>query len=426
MTPAPVGARAIAGAIDTAVVLALCGVYFLVPLLTRGLVLPMWGVLAAILGYLVVPLSAFKQTLGMRLLNLELVTKDGHAVGPGDVLFRELLGRGFFPAAFLFTIFAGLVAGWLGIARFAAPTGIALLFFFASAVALGVAVLGHLLILSRDDRRSVADLMARSFVRVAPPPAAPPTDAEELADLKAERSKKLRGVVLFEVALVVAAVALPWVLTQKTETKEEYAARLQRQKLEAEAKATPDDERVLSELARAYAREGRVDDAAELQRRFDAAQAKHAAERVEKLKAAVAANPKDERALAELLDVYDDAQDWDAAKAAYRRFLDASEDHELRAGFGRWLWRRRFHEEAIAEVKEAQQRDPAMEGVHSLLGRIMADCDRLEEAQTELALALQEDPEDEEAKAVFEVLNEELGPLPPAKLKALKSAAKPR
>ena len=128
-----------AGAIDTVVVLGLCAVYFLIPLLTRGLVLPMWGVLAAVLGYLVVPLAAFKRTLGMKLLGLELVTKDGHAVGPGDVLFRELIGRGFFPAAFLFTLFAGLAASWFGVARFAAPAGIALLFFFASAVALGVA-----------------------------------------------------------------------------------------------------------------------------------------------------------------------------------------------------------------------------------------------------------------------------------------------
>lgn len=400
--------------------LGLCAAYFLVPLLTRGLVLPMWGVLAAVLGYLVVPLAAFKRTLGMRLLGLELVTKDGHAVGVGDVLFRELLGRGFFPAAFLFTIFAGLVASWLGVARFAAPAGLALLFFFASAVAVGVAMLGHVLILTRDDRRSVADLMARSWVRVAVPGVVP-TDVDERADWNAARSKTLRTVVVFEVLLLAGALALPWVLTQRTESRGEYAARLQRQKLEAQAKATPDDERVLSELARAYALEGRADEADQMRARLAAAQAKHEAERVERLKANVAANPRDERALAELLDVYDGTEDWPAAKAAYRRFLDVSEDHDLRAGFGRWLWRRGFHEEAIAEVKEAQKRDPQMEGVHSLLGRILADCDRLEEAQTELHLALQEDPDDAEAKVVLEVLNEELGPLSPAKVKALKT-----
>ena len=167
---------------------------------------------------------------------------------------------------------------------------------------------------------------------------------------------------------------------------------------------------------RTYMKEGRGEEAVQMRLRFDAARAKHEAERVGRLKANVAANPKDERALAELLDVYDGTSDWPAAKAAYRRFLDASEDHELRAGFGRWLWRRGFHEEAIAEVKDAQKRAPQLQGVHSLLGRIMADCDRLEEAQVELALALKEDPDDEEAKVVFEVLNEELGP----------SKAKPR
>src|SRR6185369_866470 len=113
-------------------------------------------------GTLAIPLSAFRQTLGMRIFGLELVGKDGHAVGPGDVLFRELLGRGYFPAAFLFTVFAGLVASWLHLAAFVFPAGIGFLFFGASLFAFTLAILGHALILNRPDRRSLADLMARS------------------------------------------------------------------------------------------------------------------------------------------------------------------------------------------------------------------------------------------------------------------------
>lgn len=424
MTPAPLGPRIVAGVVDTAIVFALCGAYFLIPLLTRGLVLPMWGVLAAVLGYLVVPLSAYKRTFGMKLGGLELVTKDGHAVAPGDVLFRELIGRGFFPAAFLFTLFMGLVASWLHLAAFVAPTGIALLFFFASSFALALAVLGHVLVLTREDHRSIADLMARSHVRVAVPPV-PPADAEEAADRAADARKKLRTVVVFELVLVGGALALPWLLTQRTETNAEYAARLQRQKLEAQVKASPDDAVALRELARAYAQEGRVEEAAQMRARVAEVEARREAERVAALKAKVAADPRDERALAELLDVYDGTEDWPAAKAAYRKFLDGSTDHELRAGFGRWLWKRGFHEEAIAEVKEAQKRDPALEGIHSLLGRIMGDCDRLEEAQVELHLALLEDPDDADARTVLEVIDEEIGPLAPAKLTALKKAFRP-
>lgn len=417
--PAPLGPRILAGALDTCIVLAMCVLYFLIPLLTRGLVLPMWGVLAAVLGTLVVPLAAFKRTLGMRLFGLELVTQDGHPVGAGDVLFRELIGRGFFPAAFLVTVFAGLIASWLHLAAFAFPSGLALLFFGASAFAVGFAALGHALVLNRADRRSLADLMARSHVRVARPTPLP-TDAEELADVKAERGRKVRNVVLFELALVVGALALPWILTQRTESTGAYAARLKRQQLEARAKAEPDNAGVLKELARAWYVEGKGEEAAAAQTALDALLARKQAERFQKLKARVAADPKDERALAELLDEYEEHNQLPEAKVAYRRFLDASSNLELRAGFGRWLGQHGFAEEALTEVRATQKADPTLEGLHSLLGRLLADTDRIEEAQPELFLATLEDPEDEDAAEVLRSVDEKLGALAAAKQKALK------
>jgi uncharacterized RDD family membrane protein YckC len=418
--PAPLAPRLLAGAIDTSVVLGLCAIYFLIPLLTRGLVLPMWGVLAAVLGYLVVPLSAFKRTFGMRMFGLELVTKDGHAVGAGDVLFRELIGRGFFPAAFLITVLAGLIASWLHIAAFAFPSGMAGLFFTASMFAVAFAALGHALVLNRADRRSLADLMARSYVRLEKRVSLP-TDADELADWKAQRKAKVRNVVLFEVALVVGALALPWVLTQRTESTATYAARLKRQQLEARAKAEPDNQPVLEELARALYFEGRAEEAEAVRQQIGLLLTRRKDERFVKLKAQVEASPNDERALVELLDEYEERGLMPEAKTAYRRFLDASSDHELRAGFGRWLWRRGFAEEGLTEVRATQKADPTLEGLHALLGRILADTDRLEEAQVELFLAMLEDPDDDDSAGVLAAVDTRIGALAAPKQKQLKA-----
>lgn len=44
--PAPLQKRVIAGFIDAVFIVVLSGISFAVPLLTRGIVLPMWGVLA--------------------------------------------------------------------------------------------------------------------------------------------------------------------------------------------------------------------------------------------------------------------------------------------------------------------------------------------------------------------------------------------
>jgi len=400
------------------VVLALCVLYFLVPLLTRGLVLPMWGVLAAVLGYLVVPLSAFKRTVGMQIFGLELVTKDGHAVGAGDVLFRELVGRGFFPAAFLVTVLAGVIASAFHLAAFAFPTGLGFVFFLASSAAVAAAILGHVFVMTRQDRRSLADLMARSHVRVAKPVTAP-AEADERADWQADRRKKLTWVVAFEVVLVVAALALPWALTQRTESTGAYAARLKRQQLEARVKANPNDEAALNELWRAWAADGRAEQAEPVRQALMALQMKKADERFASLKGRVAAAPDDERVLVELLDVYEERGMMDEAKAAYRAYLAASKDPELRAGFGRWLWRRGFADEGLAEVRAVQKEDPALEGIHALLGRILADTDRLEEAQVELSMGMLEDAEDDDTGEVLAAVNEKLGPLPAAELKRL-------
>ena len=66
-----------------------------------------------------------------------------------------------------------------------------------------------------------------------------------------------------------------------------------------------------------------------------------------------------------------------------------------------------------------QVADPTLEGLHSLLGRVLADTDRLEEAQRELFLATLEHADDEEAAEALAGVDEKVGALSAAQRKQL-------
>ena len=172
--------------------MVLSGIAFAVPLLTRGVVLPMWGVLAVMVGYAVVPLAFLKRTLGLHIMGLELVGKQGHPVDLANLLFRELLGRGFFPAAWLFTIIASVIASHFRVGGSTTPPLLAGVMTVACAGAFCVAAIGHVIALGRPDQRTLADLLAKSFV-VEGPALPPPTDLEEFDAWKAHRRAVVRA-----------------------------------------------------------------------------------------------------------------------------------------------------------------------------------------------------------------------------------------
>jgi uncharacterized RDD family membrane protein YckC/thioredoxin-like negative regulator of GroEL len=408
--------RFIAGAIDALILGLLCLVLFLFPLVTRGLVLPMWGVLAAVVGYAVVPLSAFRATLGMKLLGLELVTKDGHGVSPGDVLFRELIGRGYFPLAYILTLMLAGVATLLHLMNFVAPTGMTFFFAVVCMFALIGSGLGTLLAANRADRRSLADLIARSYVR--PAQARPPGEDEDERQLqRRESSARIRNVVIAELVLFGGALALPWVLTQRTESREQYANRLKRDHFEAQLKANPDDEGVVTELLRLNREAGEVERTKELSDRLDALQVKKAKEREESLKRRIEQDPSDQEAMGTLLDLLDESGRAEEAVHVYSDFVDRNDDAELRAGYTRWLMNHGFNQGAMTELERAAKQDPKMEGVHALRGELFHRAGELEKAQEELYLAVLEDPDDDDAQHWLEVLD--VPALTPAKKKQL-------
>ncbi|MBK7864405.1 MAG: RDD family protein [Archangiaceae bacterium] len=423
LSPAVLERRVLAGLIDGAVLMALCAAYFLVPVMTLGVVLPMWGVLAAVIGYAVIPLGAFKQTLGMRLLHLELVSREGHPVNYGDLLFRELLGRGWFPAAFIFNLAFSYLAMVLGYARFSMPVGLQAVFLLASALALVAVVCGHLLALGVKDRRTIADLMARSWV-VPQQPVMPLDDADERAERAATRARTARNVVIAELLVFSAGLAMPWLMTRRTESTEQRAARLMRGRLEAQFKTNPESDAVSRQLGDAYDALGDAEAAQRVAREHQAALTRARDQRLTQQLAALDQNPGDEATLITVLGTLSEQNRLDEAKQRYAKFVAHNHDGGYRAGYAHWLSSNGFVEEGVSELEALVSDEPDFEGVHKFLARALVMAERLPEAQVEYQRELVRDPEDQDALEAMEELNAELGPLPKEKLAALKKEVK--
>lgn len=411
LRPAPMSQRLLAGAVDTALIAVLCAATFLAPLLLRGVVLPMWGVLTVMLGYSVLPLAFFHRTLGMALFGLELARKDGHPVDLANVLFRELLGRGFFPAAYLLTLAASLVASFLRVGGTVAPPVLTGVLTLASAAAVSVALVGHLVALGRPDQRTLADLIAGSFV-VRSPVRAPPTDADELADWKAHRAAVTRNVVLVQVGLAVSVLALPWLLTSKGgETSQQRIARLKLESLEKKFEASPASASLAGDLQREYWALGRNTDADQVEQRHLAALKTLQAGREAELRERFAARPDRENASA-LLELLDRQGRVDDAEVVYRQWLGDAPTASARAGFGNWLATNGKTEAAVVELERALAVDPLVPFGHTLLGVSLQRLGRLPEAREHLELALLDDPEDEDAREALTAVEQTIGALP--------------
>lgn len=424
MTPAPLGTRAIAGAIDGFVIVVLSGVSVLVPLFARGVVVPMWGVLVVLLAYSVLPLAGLKRTLGMHIMNLELVRPSGHAVDAGNILFRELVGRGYFPAAYLFTVVAGLIASLTGVGGNIAPPLLTGVMTLACAAVLVLSAIGNLLAFERKDRRTLADLLAGSMV-VSGVAMAPPTDPDELADFRAHRRRVVATIVIIDVVLLTLSVGLPWLMAQSTsESPKAKVARLKLEALESKFLAAPESNQLANELMRAYSREGREEDVRRIAELHKTAISGREAERELKLREQLDADPR-RRDLAEtLIGMLEEQDRVDDAEVVYRQFLGATPPaHEL-AGFGNWLAANGRDETAVTELTRATSMEPLVSYGQTLLGVALQRLGRFEEAREHLTLALLDDPRDETAREALREVEGEVGRLDAKAKKALEERVK--
>lgn len=119
------------------------------------------------------------------------------------------------------------------------------------------------------------------------------------------------------------------------------------------------------------------------------------------------AAPGDEGALAGWLNACEVANDRDAAKTAWRRFLGtpgAGPSHRL--AYAEWLWAHRFGDEALLELQQLEAQTPRPRGLASLEGRLLLDLDRPDEARAALEQALTEEPDDADAREALDHLDE--------------------
>lgn len=418
LTPAPLGKRIAAAVLDGLVLLVLCVATFIGPLLTRGFVVPMWGVLVVLVGYAVLPLAALKRTPGMQLFGLELVRLDGHAVDVGNLLFRELVGRGLFPAAYLVTMLGGVIARFFGVGGLVGPSMLAGLMSLASMFTVALAFAGNLLALDRKDKRTLADLMAKSMVveGVARPP---PTDPDDLAEFQRARRATIVKLVVVEVLLLASVAGLPWLLTRKTGGEAlDRVARVRLQALEAEYAAKPTNDKLYNQLAREYRAAGREADLQRLKDERGARLMKRETEREQSLREMFAKEKTRETAgaLIELLETQERSEE---AEGIYREWLGETPEPSALAGFSNWLLARDRNEAARVEAERATRLDPLVAYGHTFLGVALWRLNRLAEAREELSLALLDDPEDDDARDALASVTAEIGPLDAATQKAL-------
>ncbi|MFZ5441149.1 MAG: RDD family protein [Myxococcota bacterium] len=418
--PAPLSRRIVAGLIDGACIVVLSGISFVVPLVAWRLVLPMWGVLAVMIGYAVVPVAYFHRTLGLHVMGLNVVRKDGHALDLANALFRELIGRGWFPAAYLLTMLGSVVAARLQVGSTATPPVIAGVMTFLSAGALAVAVIGHFVALGQPDQRTLADLISGSWV-VSTPARFSPTDLEEYEDWKAHRRRVIRNVVLFEGLLVLGIFGLPALLSASTgETPTQRAQRLKLESLQAKFERDPASESLAADLQLELQRAGREAELGAVVGRHRQALSLKEADHEARLRAQFAQTRERgvAKALIELLEKQDRL---DEARDVYAAWLGEHPEPAALAGFGNWLATNGRTEEAIDALTRATEADPLVPYGHTLLGVSLQRAGRLTLAREHLELALMDEPTDEDAADALRELEEKLGPLPDDGRKALRA-----
>lgn len=429
--PPPIGLRVVAGALDLAAMSALALALVAVPLAINGFTLPMLPVFAVVIGWSVVPLWLFRATPFMRLFSLQLVGLDGRNADLGELAFRELVGRGLFGAAYLATLFVGVVGMLLGRAHVAAPAGLGF-FGLLSLGLVAMAFAGGLLALARPDGRSLADLVGRTRVitRTVEPL---PEDPEERADALAARGRRLRNFTLFAIVLLVGSVGAP-VLFGSPQGKlfdgRERGLRLDRERLAGEFQRNPENERIFREYRDVLLASDEPATVEEITVRHEAAVSQAEVERrarrldrVHELRTQFDLDPTDARRAEQLLKLYEEEDQLDEAQAVYGALAKA--DPAWQAGYGTWLWENDRNALAVTELEVALAAPEPSAYTRAVYGFALRDVGRAADARTALKAARDAGFESDDLFVALAELDEELGPEPPPKAPPKRGGGQP-
>ncbi|MBS2031663.1 MAG: RDD family protein [Deltaproteobacteria bacterium] len=425
LAPAPLGPRIGAGAFDAFAVVGLGFLLFWIPFRVGAASLPVWALIAAVLGYAVVPLAAFQATLGMRLFGLELVSRDGTPPDFLDLLFREVIGRGYGPAAYLGAVVLGLIASMVGAAQFSAVLGGMGWGFALCSLLLMAAGAGHLVAFGHPDNRTLADLLGKTMV-IPRTVAAQQTDADadERAMLATSKRNKMIGLVVFEVALVLGTVGLPFALSTRVKSNQEYAQDL---KLDADAhrfEDSPSDQGLAVRLASEYEERGQLDKAKAVRDRFEAARRATDNAREASLRKRLAEAPTDTDAADTLVDLLEDQNRMADARTVREASYKADPSPEAQASFGVWLYNHDLNQDAVAQLRASIAGGFDEGEAHAYLGMALGELGQKIDARHELHVALEKDPDLDQVRDELDALEQEIGPEPVAKPKLVKPAGK--
>ncbi len=413
-TPAPLGPRIAAGALD------LCVLSVLVVGLTElsahlgGLMLPVWSALLAIVAYTALPLWIFGATPAMWLFGIEMVGRDGRSPDPIEVIFREMVGRGMAPAAYLIGVLVGIIGAISGKFELGSLVGLGWVCMLCS-VLVGVAFAGHVLVLVSEDRRSLADLIGGTVVVPRTLSAVQQdADAEEKQYLDAQRKRVRRNFVVGEVVLLTAAVALPMVLGGRSPwtSRQDYTEHLKLVADEDRLKADPTNQELAYSVAERYELAGDADRAKSVRDRYRQAVGNENQKREVFLKKALAEHPEDEATADSLTELYEDEDRLDDAKQVQSALAKAVNTPEARAEFGGWLYEHKMSAEAVAELTGALAAGADDADAQPMLGFALLDLGRKAEARRAFRAAVQAGADFDDVNDALANLDDELGPDP--------------
>jgi len=416
LTPAPLGPRIAAGVLDGVLTLVVGGVFFAVPFELGAYALPVWAVLAAILGCSVIPLAAFGSTLGMRIFGVELVGRDGKPPDLIELLFREIIARGMGPAAFVGSVVIGVIAALFRRAYLMNdPRSLGWGFYICVLLVMG-AIGGHFVALGREDRRSFADLVGKTMV-IPRALAAVHADADEDERAEARAARRLRTVTVLvaEAAIAFGIVGMPVLLSVRWHSSSEVVDHLKLEPLEQRFSADPANAALADELARAYRRQGAPAKAEAVPARNEAAVRAKANAQEASLRKRLAEAPADDDASFALVELLEDQDRVPEARTVREAAYRAQPGAESQASLGVWLYQHDFDADAVAALRGALDGGAELGEVHAYLGLALLELGQKPEARQELHRAQTLDPDLDGVQEKLDDLEDELGPEPAAK-----------
>jgi tetratricopeptide (TPR) repeat protein len=241
---------------------------------------------------------------------------------------------------------------------------------------------------------------------------------DELEEQRAERKKLIKWIVAgVVVCLILLAIGGKLIHGGKKD-----AARLRMRSAVAKFEANPVDADLAKAAANEYEALGKKAEAAKVMEKHQAALAGGEKGREAELRAKLAADPTDDLALGQLVEVFVKRKDLEGAKKTYAEFIGKSATPKRHGTYGAWLYRNNFFEPASKELAAAIKGGNDDAYTRGYLGLAYYELGRKKEAQKLIDKAV-EDRADMDSLRIHQVmLDEELGAQPDSPAPAKKPA----